>query len=293
MKDFLPYFAGYIDGDGHFRFKKYIQDGHTCYTCKIMITSTAEEPLIYFRDNVGGAYYKKAHINTNWKPEFIYTLHVGKEKFEQIRDIGKFLIEKRSQFNLIERFMNESKEGRDIIIQQAKQERIDNANNRQDFERIKSIKNSIIPIERDFIYLAGYIDAEGCLTVTKKTLKTGSLSFSCHMRAGVTKFPCIEFLFTRFGGCISYKKASKNQSFDCLEWEITDKSLEAILPKIYPHLIIKQRQCENIISLRRTYESKMFPRDKHFYSYYNQVTPTRELIFNTVKSLNKRGIQAD
>jgi hypothetical protein len=293
MNDFLPYFSGYIDGDGHFRFKKYFQNGNSCYTCKIMVTSTEIRPLILFCEKIGGSFYKKAQPNPLWKQEYIYTLHVGKEKFELIKNIGMFLNEKKSQFDLVKEYLYASKEERDVIIEKAKELRKSNMATIKDFKRIKSLMKSIPVEEEDYIYLSGYIDAECCLTVTKTILTTGSASYTCMLRAGVTKLPCIEFLCTRFGGHLSYKKASRHHPNDCFEWGIGNKALEGILPKICGYLVSKRSQCESLIALRKTYESKVFPRDKHFSSYYNQVTPTREQIYKTVKSLNKRGTQAD
>ena len=98
---FFPYFAGYIDGDGHFRFRKYIQDGYTCFHSKIMITSTNKTPIEYFMKNIGGSFYKKIHKNEKWKEEYIYTLHVGKDIFEKIQPLKMYLVEKISQFNLL------------------------------------------------------------------------------------------------------------------------------------------------------------------------------------------------
>ena len=87
MKDFLPYFAGYIDGDGHFRFRKYIQKGHECFHCKIMITSTCEEPFKFFIKNLGGSYYAKSKTQQKWKQEYIYTFHVSQKTFDEISSL--------------------------------------------------------------------------------------------------------------------------------------------------------------------------------------------------------------
>lgn len=290
MQDFFCYFAGYIDGDGHFRFKKYIQNGYEKYSCKIMITSTEEAPLIYFKNNVGGAYYAKKKSNQNWKQEFIYTLHVGIEKFEKIKELANFLIEKKSQFLLIKQFLFGNKIQRINVIEQAKIERESYKAQRDIFHSIKKNTTRIPATKNDFIYLCGYIDSECCLTVTRKVLKTGSKSFSCHLRVGTTKYPCIQFLFSKFGGCISYKKPKNKSSTDVIDLQITNKSLEPILKNITPYLITKKRQCEQMISLRDTYKLKKFPRDKDFITYYAQVTPTRDEIFLNLKALNKRGI---
>lgn len=290
-KHFLPYFAGYIDGDGHFRFKTFRQDGYICHTCKIMITSTNTEPLEYFIKNIGGAYYKKTNKKINWKDEFIYTLHIGKDKFNQLKELGKFLIEKQPQFFLIENFIYGTKEERERIIEQAKEFRNTFGITKEIVEKLKHSKNTVKPKAQDFIYLAGYIDSECCLTVTKKILKpTNSLSFSCHLRCGTTKYPSIEFIYKRFGGCISCKKTYKEKWSTAIEIQITDKSLEKILPKIENHLINKKVHCEKIIQLRDTYKNVVPPRHKNFSIYYSQVTPIRLSIYNALKTINKRGI---
>lgn len=289
-KSFFPYLAGYIDGDGHFRFRKYIQSGYTCFNCKLMITSTNAEPLKYFCENIGGTFYAKARSNPNWKQEFIYTLHIGKETFTKIMPLKRFLIEKKSQFEFIEKYLNGDKSIKQDICINILEERMIGSVNFQKFESLKGQSKICELSKNDIFYLCGYIDAECCLTVTKKTLKpTGSKSFSCHMRASSTHFPCIQFLFNKLGGCIHYRKSVLKNRSDCIQWELTDKSLEPILEKIFPYLIVKKRQCEELISLRKTFLQKKHPRDKDFISYYNHSTPIRECIYSTVKALNKRG----
>jgi len=290
MKDFLPYFAGYVDGDGHFRFRKYIQDGYECFNCKIMITSTNEEPFKFFKEKIGGSYYAKVKKESNWKQEFIYTLHIGKEKFNIISELGNFLIEKKSQFQNIEKFLFGNREERISIIEESKKLRNSDFCTIEHCNRIKKVCNSINPSKEDFIYLAGFIDSECCLTVTRKVLKTNSVSFSCHLRCASTKFPCIKFLVERFGGCIYFKTSKNDEWANCIQWQLTDKSLENILPKFNEFLINKRDQSKQIIALRETYVSRKFPRDKDFISYYNHYTPIRESIYSKVKSLNKRGL---
>ena len=289
--NFFSYFAGYIDGDGHFRFRKYLQDGYECFNCKIMITSTRKEPLEYFKTNIGGSFYAKAKKSNNWKQEYIYTLHVGKKVFSKIKPIENFLIEKRTQFKLIEKFLNGTSDERKSICEIAIKERDSFLAQIDIFNTLKAENKTRTPKISDFSYLAGYIDAEGCLTVTRKTLKeTNSLSFSCHIRVSSTKYPCIQFLVNNFGGCIHYHRSKIKERSDCIQWEITDKTAEPILQNILPFLIIKKSQCEELLNLRKTFLNRVYPRDKNFRIYYNHFTPIRECIYSTVKTLNKRGL---
>lgn len=290
MDQFLAYFAGYIDGDGHFRFRKYIQDGYECFNCKIMITSTREEPLIFFKENIGGSYYAKKKSNENWKQEFIYTLHVSKSVFEKIQGLKNFLIEKRDQFELIESFFCSNKEQRLQIIEDCKLARNQNFVTKSFFNILKEIKPFVHASFYDMCYLAGYIDAEGSLTITRKELSTKRISFSCHIRVSTTKYPCIKFLLERFGGCIYYKMSKKELSNDAIQWQLTDKSIENILDDIEPFLINKRDQCNLLIDLRKTYKDRLFPRDRNFIQYYNHFTPLREQLFSKAKELNKRGL---
>lgn len=87
---FFAYLAGYIDGDGHFRFRNYIQDGYSCFHCKLMITSTNKEPFEYFMKNIGGTFYAKKKSNEKWKQEYIYTLHIGRETLPTINLLKDF-----------------------------------------------------------------------------------------------------------------------------------------------------------------------------------------------------------
>ncbi len=65
MNNSIYYFAGYIDGDGHFRVRKYIQAGYSRFHCKIMITYTNKLPVDYFVRNFGGCISHKKGSGKN------------------------------------------------------------------------------------------------------------------------------------------------------------------------------------------------------------------------------------
>lgn len=287
----LLYLAGYVDGDGHFKFRKYLQEGYECFHCKLMITSTNSAPLQHFKEIFGGTFYLKRHVNKHWKPEFIYTLHVGKKTYESIKPLGNLLVEKRDQFLLIEPFFEADKTGKVSCIEQATQMRSSNKVHKEQIEQLKAISLSepIIPCE--YPYLAGFIDAECSLTITRKILQpTQSVSYSCHLRCSSTKYPNIEYLIKKLGGCVSFTKTKKVNASDSVAWQLADKSLEKHLPFLLPYLINKREQCQIIINLRETYKNSPAIRSVNFPDFHSKVTPLRQRYYSDIQALNKRGL---
>jgi len=243
-----------------------------------MITSTAKSTLEYFVNQIGGTFYLKKSTNPNWKPEYLYTLHIGKSKWEEVSSVLDFLIEKRSQFELIPSFFKVSKEDKTHIIDQL-------------HERRKSTQDKFsLSYACNWPYIAGYLDAEGSLSITRKELHTGRFSYSAHIRVSSTCCAILDYLSLHLDGCLTHLKSKKLNCKDVYQWEITNKKVDGVLPKIKPFLQNKLTQCKELIKFRKTFLNPVAPRSNNFDAFYSHVFPIRELSYFTLKSLNKRGV---
>lgn len=110
-------------------------------------------------------------------------------------------------------------------------------------------------------YLAGIIDGEGSIYIG---------NFSCNKQTGVkyyqtaievnnTEEALIDWLMDNFGGRrYKYTKNQlpKNSNREVYRWILTGDPLTELCHLILPYLIIKIKQCEIMIKMRKTFENK-------------------------------------
>lgn len=123
--------------------------------------------------------------------------------------------------------------------------------------------------EEQIAYISGIVDGEGCFYFGNvKQGKYGN-GTQWHCKLAVTSCDkCLtDWLNDVFGGYKNqtYRYTSK-RSFErpIYRWDASGLLLDYLCPRILPYLIIKKRQCELMIKIRRTYAnigSKRLPDD--------------------------------
>ena len=136
--------------------------------------------------------------------------------------------------------------------------------------------------DNQLAYLAGLLDGEGYLGITRQTRQSGAyagdLVLHARMVIGIT---CQHILIIRdeYGVGVIYKsKARKHNHKDRLDWTIRVHEIKGLLPRLVPYLKIKQLQAELLLKyfdLPRT-------RDE---MYRSQATA----IYEELRRLNYRG----
>jgi hypothetical protein len=107
-------------------------------------------------------------------------------------------------------------------------------------------------------YLAGIVDGEGCFYFGKvKQGRYGNgTQWHCKLAVTSTDKALTDWLNDLFGGTKEqqYRYTSK-KAFErpIHRWDASGLMLDYICPKILPFLIIKKRQCETMIEIRKTY----------------------------------------
>lgn len=138
-----------------------------------------------------------------------------------------------------------------------------------------------------FAYLAGIVDGEGCFYFGKVKQGRYGNGTQWHCKLAVTSCDkCLtDWLNDLFGGTKDqrYRYTSK-RSFErpIHRWDASGLMLDYLLPKILPYLIIKRKQCETMIEIRKTYAnigSKCLPDD---------VVQRREEFLFIMRNLNSR-----
>jgi len=91
-------------------------------------------------------------------------------------------------------------------------------------------------------YVAGFVDGEGCISLT---LKRNKDYFTVHVKIIIanTNFAIIKLLKEKFGGYIGHQKGVANKR-TVYNLQLSYNRAIVFLEKIYPYLIIKRKQAE-------------------------------------------------
>jgi hypothetical protein len=105
-------------------------------------------------------------------------------------------------------------------------------------------------VELTYAYLAGTVDADGFISVGRKTMRTprkdGSIPIYYVVKIGLSETSPIipDLLFATFGGWRGYYEPKNASHKPWHIWQATNRKAEAPLRALLPHLRLKQRQAE-------------------------------------------------
>lgn len=102
--------------------------------------------------------------------------------------------------------------------------------------------------EEDLIYLAGYLDGEGCFWIYKS-----KIGISCAN----THRPTIEWLQRTFGGSIRAETRQKKINHRRIySWQIVSKDAAAVCAAVVPYLKEKAPQAALLLAMRNLMQSR-------------------------------------
>ena len=112
--------------------------------------------------------------------------------------------------------------------------------------------------DTELAYLAGIIDGEGCFFIglfrTKATKNL--LNYHTYIKISNNEKSLIDWVHEKAGATnIQQDRLTRKSLVNrrCYSSQITGATLDALLPKILPYLVIKRRQCEIMIRMRNTF----------------------------------------
>ena len=137
-------------------------------------------------------------------------------------------------------------------------------------------------------YLAGIIDGEGCLSVSKEKSPKGEykILYKAHLKITNTNQKLIQWLEKIIGKC--YIKTDKGDPKWKLRfsWIMTDRDkMFPLLKEILPYLILKKKQAKLILKLRKGKQKKGIAFDVEERKF-------REKLYQSMKKLNQKGNKA-
>lgn len=261
----LAYAAGYIDGDGCFfigeiKTSPFFQDTFS-------IISTHFDNIEWFKDHFEGTIQVKKTRQKNRAPSyhFVFT----KEGYKFLPRIKPYLIEKKEECEVFLNFRKPSfKESRGSLVKAMKILKEDTNIIRFSLkDQIESIRNTAIPTDMDYAYLAGFIDAECSLDISKTMQKRGkNFTYRVQLQCNNTKSPFFFWASRKFGGQFHFLDKShlpncRNQML----WRIANLQIDPILKGIYPFLVHKKTICAELMKLRNKVLSADFSGREEIY----------------------------
>lgn len=146
----------------------------------------------------------------------------------------------------------------------------------------------------DLAYLAGIIDGEGSIYIGNfsSNKKTGALHYQTSMEVTNTDGLLIDWLMSTFGGRrYLYTKAQlpKNSNREVHRWIVNGDLLTHLCHAILPFVIIKKRQCEIMINMRKTFDRPRTEKGKQGIQRIDDETMAlRKIYFDEMRSLHCR-----
>lgn len=301
----FAYLAGYIDGDGCFYVRTYIQKPNILvFDYSIQICSVDLDIIKYFKQEFDGVFNNRPEKRKDRKKSYLWTVKT-KQSIKIAENICHFLISKKKTCDLFlsignsivpncgiaisENIVSDRKE----IFNQIKEEiHMNDRVNEDLFKSIKTSKKSIEPTEANLAYFAGLIDAEGCFRICQfQSKRVGrSRSYISVLEIGNTKFNIFPWLIERFGGTITYRKPTSRNHNPIIIWSLKSKALHQILDKIYPFLKVKKERCKKLMDLRDTTMSNGGNRKSEAFKLrQKEIQLIREGIVEDIHKLNAKG----
>ena len=143
-------------------------------------------------------------------------------------------------------------------------------------------------------YMAGIMDGEGTFYIGNYSgnRKNGDKHFQTVIAVATTDKSLMDWLVDVFGGSFrSYtpKQMAKNSRKQVYRWQATSHRLLHICEIILPYLVIKKRQAEIMIEIRKTFNDEHNIKGRqHVQNLPKGILEIRQQLMNELKLLHTR-----
>ena len=161
------------------------------------------------------------------------------------------------------------------------------------FEDIKSTQFKNNFTEEDAAYLAGFIDAECCLGISKyKKPKSANFIYKIILSCNNTSPNIFYWFMEKIGGSVCFiPRNEKNPKHkNQINWNISGNKLYEILLKVHPFIRSKKEVCEKLMEFYQlTLENGGDRQSEEFKASYLKIISQKERIVDIVHFLNSKG----
>jgi hypothetical protein len=143
-------------------------------------------------------------------------------------------------------------------------------------------------------YLAGIVDGEGSIYIGNfsSNPKTGTKHYQTNMEVTNTDENLIKWLLENFGGRsnkYTFKQTPANSRRPVFRWIASGELLTELCHLLLPYLVIKKRQCEIMILMRKTFDRPQASKGKQGIQPPSaEVLELRQQYFDEMRSLHCR-----
>lgn len=142
-------------------------------------------------------------------------------------------------------------------------------------------------------YLAGFIDAEGCLMIPKSTDTSGRSHYHARISVGNTDRSVLEEIQAHFGGMMTNQPLEKTGWRYAYQLIWSHGMVESLLMAVMPDLFVKRRQATIMLQLVRHKKSTPQGRiGRRFARHAPEVAAFRENLRRQMTELNAKGPMA-
>lgn len=147
-----------------------------------------------------------------------------------------------------------------------------------------------ITIQEKIAYMAGLIDGEGCICMTKglSSRKASGVTYKVRLTICNTSIVLLDWLVANFGGNYTAKPIKKGMELKhskSYNWNIHCEKAGHVLEMVLPYLVVKKQQAILVLAYRDIQKLGI----KTYKGFSVVPMALREEIFTTLKFLNRRG----
>lgn len=312
----LQYLAGFIDGEGSLSLARIPRSGGSPEYCvRISIANTNKRVLEDIQSEYGGTLASQGPRNPKWRQSYalIWTnaaaarilgkivpmLRTKSKQAAALLDFAAHITKcprRRDRYGYLTCLSEGDKGIREAFYKRLK---VLNARgplagsracNEPDDQDAWSGESERVHDE----YLAGFIDAEGSVLITRTRVRRyGTVQYRARLALSNTHQQTL-FQIRRDCGGLIYRQRPKNSLWkDAYQLVWTEGMIPQVLSRVMPHLRIKQRQAEFLLEfishVKRTVQRQ---NQRGWISHPKEVTEFREYLYQQMKRLNARGIEA-
>ena len=304
----VEYLAGFVDGEGYLGLAR-IRRRHrsTEYCLRLSIYNTDRMILEEIKRTTGGTMSVVGQRRPSWKPSYAL-IWTNAAAAQVIRKIKPFLLVKSEQGKALLAFDQRIRAGRRVRDTAGRLLPLDRQEVRfrhAIYNRVKRMNRRGSEGQRNFPtkavsrgqpkvsarYVAGFIDAEGSLMITRTTVADcRTPQYHPRVTAANTQRDVLEAIQNRFGGIIANQPARNAAWKDAYQLVWTDAMIEPLLMRVQPHLRVKAKQARILNEfIRHRQRTKQGRNGRGFATLPPEVVRFRERLRREIRALNRRG----
>lgn len=307
----VEYLAGFVDGEGYLGLAKIPRrNGSREYCLRLSVYNSNLPALEEIQRSWGGTMSAPGRRHPGWKPGYAL-IWTNAAAAQVLRKLGPFLIAKSRQAQALltfderlqaQRRRRRSRDQSGHLLPMPKREakaregvyqtlkRMNRRGPGGQRERLMGLLsgNRFGPSAK---YVAGFIDGEGSLMITKaRVANCRSPQYRPRVSVANTNRSVLAVIQRSYGGILARQPARKPSWNDAYQLIWTDGRIEPLLSAVGRHLRIKAKQARILIEfIRHQRTDKRARKGRRNFSLSAEALAFRESLRGRIKKLNRKG----